>query len=52
MEVVSHLRMDFGTFGTSFTKFGTSLKNLVHPILELLGPLSYYPWFIYSFRNL
>ena len=26
MEVVSHLKMDFGTFGTSFTKFGTSLK--------------------------
>ena len=58
MEVVLHLKMELGTLGTSFTNFGTSLKkfdtflNLVHPIVELLGPLSYYPWFVYSFGDL
>ena len=28
------------------------LATLVHPILELPGPLSYYPWSIHSFRGL
>ena len=64
-KVVPYLGTDFGTldtsftkFGTSFTKFGTSftkfgifLKKLVHLILELPGPLSYYLWSVYSFRD-
>ena len=38
---------------TSFTKFGISLKKkMVHPIFDLLGPLSYYPWSVHSFRDL
>ena len=41
LEVVPFLGMDFGNLDTSFIKFGTSLKKMVHPILELSRPLSY-----------
>ena len=51
MKVIPHIRTNFGTLGTSFTKFGSFLVHFWY-ILELLKPLSYYPWSVYSFRDL
>ena len=60
MEVSHHFGKDFGPLGTSFIKSGTSFTNfdifskkkLVYQIPKLLGPLSYYPRSVYSFRDL